>query len=225
MGQVIGEILPEAVGVAISPVPIIAIVLMLGSAKGRSNGFAFLAGWLVGLIVAGTLVLVLADPAGAATDTGPATWVGWAVIALGALLFVMGLKQWQGRPRRGEEAEMPGWMKMIDQFTPGKSFGMGVLLAALNPKNLSLTLAAAAVIASAGLSAGSEYAALGIFVLIGTLGLLIPLGIYLLMGDRAPALLRDLNEWLADHNAAIMTVLLIVIGVKMFGSGLGIVLA
>lgn len=57
MGQAIGDILPMAVGVALSPVPIIAIVLMLGTPRARSNGPAFTLGWLIGLSVAGGIVL------------------------------------------------------------------------------------------------------------------------------------------------------------------------
>ena len=34
MGQAIGDVLPLAIGVAISPVPIIAIILMLGTPLG-----------------------------------------------------------------------------------------------------------------------------------------------------------------------------------------------
>ena len=52
MGQAIGEILPLAVGVALSPIPIIAIILMLGTPRARSNGPAFALGWLVGLTLA-----------------------------------------------------------------------------------------------------------------------------------------------------------------------------
>ena len=52
---------------------------------------------------------------------------------------------------------MPTWMSAIDQFTPGKSLGLGFLLAALNPKNLTLTLAAAASIAAAGLSSTDSF--------------------------------------------------------------------
>ena len=48
MGQAIGDLLPAAIGVAISPVPIIAIILMLGTPKARSNGPAFAAGWVLG---------------------------------------------------------------------------------------------------------------------------------------------------------------------------------
>jgi len=143
MGSVISEILPEAIGVAISPIPIIAMVLILGSTKGRSNGLSFLIGWLIGLFLIGTLVLLLADPAGASGDSGPALWVGWLLLALGVLAVLLGFKQWSGRPAPGKEVALPKWMKALDQFTAGKSFGIGFLLAALNPKNLLLTLAAA----------------------------------------------------------------------------------
>ena len=62
MGSAIGEILPLAVGVAISPIPIIAVVLMLSTPKGKGNGLAFLLGWLIGLGLVGVIVLLVADP-------------------------------------------------------------------------------------------------------------------------------------------------------------------
>ncbi len=40
MGNVIGNILPSAIGEAISPVPIIAVILMLFSQRARSNSSA-----------------------------------------------------------------------------------------------------------------------------------------------------------------------------------------
>ncbi len=41
MGNALGSILTLAIGVAISPVPIIAVILMLFSQRARSNGTAF----------------------------------------------------------------------------------------------------------------------------------------------------------------------------------------
>ena len=38
MGNVFGGILPQAIGMASSPVPIIAVILMLFSKRARSNG-------------------------------------------------------------------------------------------------------------------------------------------------------------------------------------------
>jgi hypothetical protein len=47
MGQAIGDVLPLAVAVAVVPVPIIAVVLLVGSERGRANGLAFLVAWAV----------------------------------------------------------------------------------------------------------------------------------------------------------------------------------
>ena len=225
MGSAIGEILPLAVGVAISPIPIIAVVLMLSTPKGKGNGLSFLLGWLLGLGLVGVIVLLVADPAGASEDGGPATWVGWLVLVLGLVAVLIGIRSWRGRPRGDEEPPMPKWMAAIDQFTPGKSVGLGFLLAALNPKNLTLTLAAAASIAASGLSSTDAYIVLAVFVLIGTIGLAIPIGIYFLGGDTAAQTLADLRHWLAINNATIMAVLMVVIGAKLVGSGMQVVFA
>lgn len=225
MGQAIGNILPEAIGVAISPVPIIAVVLLLATPRGKGNSLAFLLGWLVGLAAVGTIVLLLADPAGAADAAGPAAWVGWFILLLGLLSVLGGISQYRKRPRGGEEPSMPKWMSAVDEFTPGRSGAIGLALAAINPKNLTLTLAAAAAIASAGLDTGQAYLTLGVFVIIGTLGLAIPIGIYFLSGDKAAETLDELRHWLAVHNTAIMAVLFVVIGMKLVGSGLHTLLA
>ena len=46
MGSVIGEILPLAVGIAISPIPIIAAILMLLSPKAKATAWGSCsAGW------------------------------------------------------------------------------------------------------------------------------------------------------------------------------------
>jgi threonine/homoserine/homoserine lactone efflux protein len=225
MGPAIGEILPIAIGVAISPIPIIAVVLMLSTPKGKGNGLAFLVGWLLGLVLVGVTVLLVADPAGASEDGGPATWVGWLLLVLGLLAVLIGIRSWRGRPQGDEEPPMPKWMSAIDQFTAGKSLGLGFLLAALNPKNLTLTLAAAASIAAAGLSSTDSYIVLAVFVVIGTIGLAIPIGIYFLGGDTAAGTLADLRHWLAINNATIMAVLMVVIGAKLIGSGMQVVFA
>lgn len=220
MGQAISGVLPEAIGVAISPVPIIAVVLLLATPKGKGNALAFLVGWLVGLALVGTIVLLVADPAGASGDDGPAAWVGWLTLILGLLAVLAGVMQYRNRPKPGEEPPLPGWMKAIDKFTTGRSVAMGVALAAINPKNLTLTLAAAAAIASAGLSSSESFITLGVFVLIGTLGLAIPILIYFLGGSKATETLEDLRQWMAVHNTAIMAVIFVVIGMKLVGGGL-----
>jgi threonine/homoserine/homoserine lactone efflux protein len=211
--------------VAISPIPIIAVVLLLSTPQGKGNALTFLLGWLVGLGLVGVIVLLLADPAGASEDDGPAIWVGWLFLVLGVASVLIGIRSWRGRPRGDEEPPMPKWMAAIDRFTPGKSLGIGLLLSALNPKNLMLTVAAAAAIAAAGLTSTDSYIVLAVFVVIGTLGVAIPIGIYFLGGDKATETLAELRHWLAVNNATIMAVLMVVIGAKLVGNGMQVIFA
>jgi threonine/homoserine/homoserine lactone efflux protein len=220
MGQAIGQALPYGVGVALSPVPIIAVVLMLATPQGRINGPAFLAGWIVGIAVLGTIVLLAASGASASDHGAPATWVSIVKIVLGVLLLALAAKQWRGRPRGDAEPELPAWMKTIDTFTPVKSIGMAVLLSAINPKNLLLVVAAAAAIAQTGASTVDQAVALAVFILIATLGVGAPVAIFFLMGARATKILGELHEWMARENATIMAVICLIIGAKLIGDAI-----
>jgi threonine/homoserine/homoserine lactone efflux protein len=222
MREAIGAILPFGVGVALSPVPIIAVILMLVSAKARVNGPMFILGWLVGLAVVGIIVLAVAGPAESTDDEGqPATWVAVVELVLGVLLLLLAVKQWRGRPREGDVPEMPKWMGAIDGFTPVKSAGAGALLSGLNPKNLLFSVAAGTAIAQTGIDGVEQAVAYAVFALIATTGVAIPVVVYFALGDRAPATLQRLQAWMAQNNAVIMSVLILVIGVKVLGDGLG----
>jgi threonine/homoserine/homoserine lactone efflux protein len=220
MSEAIGQVLSFGVGVALSPIPIIGVVLMLGTARARSNGPAFILGWILGLAVAGTIVLLVSSGAGASEEGEPADWVNVLKLVLGLLLLLVALKQWRDRPREGQEAEMPKWMEAIDAFKPGKAAGFGVLLSALNPKNLLLAVGAAAAIAQTDASAGAQAVALAVFVLIGTVGTGTPVALYFALGERSKRILDDLKAWMSQNNAAIMAVLCLIIGAKLIGDGI-----
>jgi threonine/homoserine/homoserine lactone efflux protein len=220
MGDAIGQVLSLGIGVSMSPVPIITVVLMLGTPRARTNGPAFVLGWIGGLAVVGGAVLLAASGAGAAEGGEPATWVSVLQLALGALLLLVAARQWRMRPRRGEQAATPGWMETVDAFRPGKAFAVAALLSGLNPKNLLLTVGAAGAIAQTGIDAGQQAIALAVFVVVGTLGPGAPVAIFFAMGKRAEHLLDDLKSWMVAHNAAIMAVLCLVLGAKLLGDGL-----
>ena len=90
----------------------------------------------------------------------------------------------------------------------------------MNPKNLLLTVGAAAAIAQTGIPAGEQAVALAVFIVVGTLGPGIPVAIYFAMGERAERLLDGLKTWMGVHNPAIMAVLCMVIAAKLIGDGI-----
>ena len=190
MGNVIGDILPLAIVVAISPMPIIAVILVLFSARATTNGPAFLVGWIVGLAVVGAIVLALSDAGDLSGDSGAlhdrrgrAPDPRWAPPAGRDAPMAVAT----GARRGGRHTEIP---HDVDSLTRVGAAGTGLpSLSAVNPKNLLLTIGAAVTIGQAGLTTGQEIGALVIFVLIGQRhrgaggGLLAPRG----RGQRPPA--------------------------------------
>jgi threonine/homoserine/homoserine lactone efflux protein len=221
MQQVIGELLPLALGIAISPIPIIAIILMLITPKARSNGLVFLLGWMAGILIVGGIALVVADVAGLSTGSEAASQSQAVIkLVLGLLLLVVAARQWRSRPKPGEEASLPKWMQTLDTFTPVKSFGVAALLSGPNPKNLALNLAAMSIVATAGLSTANQVVALLVVVVIGSLTIIAPLVVYFAGGEKSTELLGGWKSWLSENNAATMAVLLLVLGVALVGQGI-----
>jgi threonine/homoserine/homoserine lactone efflux protein len=217
--QAIGDMLPLAVAIAISPIPVIAVILMLGTPRARTNGPAFAVGWILGLLVVSVIVLVVASGADEA-DSASADGVNWFTLGFGVIFIVLAGRQWRSRPKPGEVAVMPKWMDAIDSFTPAKSFGLGIVLSAVNPKNLVLTIAAAGSIAKAGLSSADAAIAVAVFVTIASLTVVGAVLYYLVAAERAAKPLASMKAFMAEHNAAIMCVVLLVLGAKLIGSGL-----
>lgn len=217
MGQAIGEVLPVGVGVALSPVPIIAVILMLVTARARVNGPAFVVGWLLGLAAVGAIVMAVAGPADAGDEGGPPTWASVVQLVLGVLLLLVAVRQFRVRPRGDEDPPVPKWMGAIDAFGPAKSTAAGAVLSGLNPKNTLLAVSAAATIAQSGIAGGEQAVAYAVFAVIGTVGVAAPVVIYVAMGERAKAILDRLQGWMAHNNAVIMAVLCLAIGVKLVG--------
>ena len=138
----------------------------------------------------------------------------------GVLFLLLAAHQWRSRPAPGVEPPMPKWMAGIDAFTPAKAFGLGVLLAGVNPKNLLLTVAAAAGLAQLGLSTTDAVVSLIVFVVVGSLTIAGPVVYYLVGGAKAKTELDELKGRLAVHNAAVMAVLFVVFGVDLIAKGI-----
>ena len=219
MGEAIGVVLPFAVGVAISPVPIIAVILVLFSARARVNGPVFLIGWVVGVAVVSVAVYLLSDAGDASTDDTASDTVSTTKLVFGVLLLVLAVRHFRAQ-RRAEAKTEPKWMASIDSLTPVKAGGLGALLSGLNPKNLALSLAAGASLAQIGATGADAVVGLLVFIIVASLSIAVPVGLYLFGGNRAAAVLDGWKGWLSTHNDAVMGTLFLVFGVVLLGQGL-----
>ncbi|HVW44325.1 MAG TPA: GAP family protein [Amycolatopsis sp.] len=221
MGDVIGDLLPLALAVAISPIPVIAVILMLLAPRAGRTSAGFLLGWVAGIVVATVVFTVLADVAGLGTGGGPSAAASWIKIALGLILAALAARSWRSRPRGDEEPALPKWMAAIDTFTPAKAGGLGFLLSAVNPKNLAMTIAAGVTAGGASLPVGQIVVALAVFTVVAASTVGGPVIVYAAAADRITKRLESLRGWLVRDNAVVTAVLLLTIGFVMLGKGVG----
>ncbi|MET9897934.1 GAP family protein [Streptomyces sp. NPDC006446] len=102
--QAIGAVLPAALAVALSPFPLIGIVLILAGRHGRRNGLLFTVGWIAGLGIAATLVVFVFG--GADNPESPSSAIAdWGRVLAGVVLIVLGVRTWWRRPGVDSETE------------------------------------------------------------------------------------------------------------------------
>jgi len=216
MGAVIGDVLPLAIGIAISPIPIIAAILMLFSARATSTSTGFLLGWILGIVVATAVFTALAGTL--KTGGEPSAVASWIKIGLGVLLVLVGIRQWRGR---GGQHDAPKWMAAIDDFTFPKALGLGFLLSGVNPKNLIIAAGAGLIIGSSAVGVGGDAAAIALFTVIASSTVAIPVLAHLVAAERMTRPLESLRKWLQDNNATVMATMILVIGAVLVGKGVG----
>lgn len=220
MGNVVGEILPYAMAVAISPIPIIAVVLTLLSPKAKAASIGLLAGWVAGIIVTVALFILVSEMLPEDRSDGWMPILGTIKIALGAVFLFMAIKQWRSRPKKGMEVTLPTWMQAIDKAGVMSAAVIGFLLSAVNPVNLLMLVSAGLTIGSSELSGGSLAIVVTVFVAIAASTMVIPVACYLLAARKLARPLELLRGWLARYNAVIVALLLLVVGVYMIFQGL-----
>ncbi|MFE6862423.1 GAP family protein [Nocardia sp. NPDC057668] len=217
MGSVLGDLLPLAVGVAISPIPIVAAILMILSRNASGTGTGFALGWVAGIAVVTTVIVALSGVLGGSQDREPSTAESWIKIALGVALVALAAAQW----RRRTDREPPGWMTAIDEFTVVKAAGLGVLLSAVNPKNLLLCVSAGVTIGSADLSVGERVFTVAVFTVLAAASVLAVVLGYRVAADRLRPTLDSTRRWLQANNHAVMAIVLLVMGAVVIGKGIG----
>ncbi len=209
----LAEIGPYAVAVALSPVPLLAVVAVLGSHRGVANATAMLVGWIIGL----SLIIIVSVRLLPSAVTGDLPWLGWFDLLVGcaAILVAVALWRTKGVPDRND---LPRWMAAIDELSLGRSGALGMVLAIANPKVISVTIAAVANLSvGAGTGPAGRTGVFFAFVVIASGGIAALVLGATAAADRADRLRDRLRTLAATKGHYVLTPVFLVLGVGLIG--------
>ena len=214
-----GDLLPYAVGVALSPLPLIAVLLVLGSSSPRAASAFFLVGRYV---TVGAVALIAAFLAELLPEKGGTSFVGAVLrILLGAALIVWAVtKTVHWAAGRGQEPELPGWMASIQGTSPPRAARLAVILSTVNVKEVAFGIGAGLTIGAGHLGPGAVVVVALLYAVLACAGVIAIVVSYLVAADRVGPALERVRDWLVANNKIIIAAVLLVIGAILVGEGL-----
>ena len=216
-GAVLGQLIPLALVVALSPLTIIpAIVLVLQSDRARATGLAFLFGWLLGLAATTAVFVQLPRLLDGLNRPAP-TWAAWVRITLGVALVAFGVWRWLTRDRATKQ---PAWLNRLTRMTPAGAAAVGVGLILVNPKVLVMNAGAGLVIGTSGLGVPGALLAVAYYTVIAGSTVLIPILAYAIAGERVDHQLERVKHWMERQHAVLMAGFLAVVGLLLVYTGI-----
>lgn len=212
----LGELVPLALVVALSPVSIIpAVLLVLHSDHPRSTGLAFMTGWLIGL-AALTAIFVLVPHLLDGIGAGSSPWAAWLRIAIGMLLIVAAVGRWLTRDRA---TRPPALLNRLRGITPASAALIGSGLVVANPKVLVMNAAAGLIIGAAAVGV-SGWLAVAFYTALAGSTVIAPVLAYVVAGDRVDRQLERIRHWMQREQAALTAIILAIVGVMLAYTGI-----
>ena len=221
MFEAIIKSFPMAMGIAFSPGPILAIIMLLMTKRARVSGSLFLLGWIVGIQIVGTIIIFM--PGVIASHGGMSDTTGTVKIIVGILLLILIYPVFIKKKKQGNKERIPKIFNSIDSFGSVKVFIIGFVFSALSIKNAALTASGAAHIHTSSLIDYVE-TLLGVFFfsVIASFTLILPILIYFIVPHKTEVLLQKWRDWLMKHHWDIVMSMLAISGILLIYVGLKI---
>jgi hypothetical protein len=233
MWAAIGESLPFALGLALSPFVIVTGLMLLLGKNGRVKSALLGLGWFVAISVLTTIGFLIVDATKEVSGEYTETGVHVVQLVFAVLFFALAALTWRKRSREDDAAEdapatpesaskKPSLTSRLDGLSPLGALGVGAAQGFLVIKNIPLSLSAGAVFGEAGLAGAQAIVAVAVFAVVGTLGVIVPLAVALVGGERLTPALVSARGWFESNMSAITITVLLLLGALFLGQGLGI---
>ena len=213
-----GTLLPIALAVAVSSVPITLTILILLSPKRNRLAIPFLIGWVVGMAVVVVVSSIGANALPIRSIRTSQKAIGIAEIIVGAGLLVIGVFTWR-RAAKGPPKRPSRLLDSVDRLGPVTALGLAFVLN-LRPKGLLLGVAAGLAIAGARLTGTDALIVILVYLALATSSVTVPIIATLVSPTRMQPRLVATRDWLDRNGGHITVVILLMIGLVILGDGL-----
>jgi len=177
--------------ITLSPLTLVAFILLLAAKGGIWKGLAFILGWMACLVAVIAAVVLTTGGNPPRQHTAPSTAVLVVKALLGILLIWIGIRR---RRRRGLPRKPPTWMGWLDRMSPWAAVGFGAFM-----QPWSLVAIGAATVVQAKLSTVGDWLALVVFCLLATSSFLVMELYAVLSPEAAAARLGRIRTWIDGH--------------------------
>lgn len=212
------DLLLIGLAIALDPLPLTAFFVVLPSKGGVRKGAAYMFGWLVSLAIVVTATVLLTGNNPPRPNTAPSLAALAVKIALGALLLVIGIRQYRRMRRPKPPKKPPKWQAHVDTMSPW--FAMG-LAPALQP--WGLIAAGAATVVEAKASSWESYLALFFFCVLASASYLAVEIYAVLRPDQSQAFLTRVTKWIDVHTDQTIIFGSLVLGLWLIGKNVYLV--
>jgi len=215
VGSLLLQLVPVALGLALTPTAIAGCVLLLAGPRGRLNATAFAAAFAV--VYAVIAIVVIASAA-----SSPEPLIGnrtkcWIELVIGLLLLALAANSLRPRPRRQNRRSR--MLRMVESATPSTAFTLGLAIAAVNP-NVPILIGGLAAIVAAHVTSAQRAVAAGFLLLGAELGLAGPIAWQIVAPRMAALQLGRFKYWLIEHERLINNLVLVLFGCVFAAKGL-----
>lgn len=199
------------VAMAVSPLAVLASVLLLTTERGVAKAAAYAVGWVIAVGLVGAATVVASSQVKAGSGSTTSTALAWVDVVLGVALVI-----WAFGRRAGarEGVTQPSWMRRLDRMSPVVAFGFGLFM----PPYAIAAAAASSIMRSDATGSGDVVVAVVTFTVLASLGVIVPV-VVAVTSSRSEEMLARWREWLLGHWPTVLFWMLVLIGAYLVGKG------
>lgn len=217
MGTLLLKMLPFALG-TISPTMIGLVVIFLTGTRGLVKTCTFILGKYLFYVLWGLISLDLADQISSPSLAGFSIETEAFFLIAGLFLLILAVRNFFGE----DDPDTPPskFMTILAKLGPVKLFGLGFAISIIQPRFIILVLVGASIIAEARLAPAENTICILFLALLMVWAMLIPLVVFLVMGEHRADAMQSMRTWLMRNKRMINVVVMGISGILLLLLGL-----